>query len=1110
MNNEIGRKITSLTLMTIMVAGGLTFAFPGVTPEAHAANANLFVSAENSQFDNYMSGPQVIEVVVIDSDINETDEANGEPDVTVNGKILRMVQAVDGNWYGYFASTEQTILADATSGSQQTGLDFGATGCNDAQGLDATGLNLDDADGSAFDAATCDDDPATDNGNDIDFMNVIREAKEANENVPLGTGFTTAPDGLLVESWPFIQLYDLNPTGNVVIQYSPAGNAQTTTLTFDTAQDFAGIELDRSVYGQGMEVHATITDLWLNIDPTDEDSWTFAANEDSGLDNSFYQVFDENGQLEGDNVATNLFGLTSDELDDLMCDDNCILFINPNQQGGNDQLTLQTNDDSQILANFGTSNPEVIGDFQTAGGNLGGAYPVTVTEQGPNSGIFSTSDEGDVSSLKIVDDNFVRGESATIDYNDSPISVLTGYITGSVDIQPVDDEWNSGEAIPVVIDDADLNLNSRADEDLDLFNPLVDHIPTLQIGDPVTLENLASATLTTVVDGTVPLVDSDPNTEDIEEFSQRVFLRNLPVSPATTSTIADGDFVTLTLDETWDQFYRSMSQPGANDLTPGPDGFNGVNLINFDVRGIAENGVPSVDSVDVFARDQSGGSIQLADDEDEQSLLNLDGATGFYGLTGTDQVEIRIVLNTSSGPDVVAADATMPIVVDFFSFGFFNDGESAADRVANMLVRIEAEETGDNTGVFEGELEYTMINQLNILDEETYEGLSPIADDPTFIVFEDLTDEDAPRVNYLEIIDDGVPTKRADQEEAPSHSGVVAFDNDNYKVADTVYITLEDQDLNVDSDLLEIYTTVNDRTNSINGNDEFAFGTAGERDLPELSFGPLGRLLDVTFDDIAWKTPNPQGSCNLAGTSDTGLDAVTFSLVETDRETGVFIGSFEIPDRWCRADDGSPETTTGLDIEVNYVDFRDASGEIIEVGDSAGIRANTGSISLDRTVYPVPFGVPSNFDTTSDTSPSGRSLFPIHQTGISGSGIDNNTNGLDDGEFLPAGDLSVHLRVNDPDFDTSGAGEDFIASAIEDTSAVGPVKISVIRGAESVILGYAGGPEEQDGLIDADGKLSGNNITSELELVDDGSSGVPQFVNGEIISVSPAGTDRYV
>jgi hypothetical protein len=41
-----------------MVAGGLTFAVPGVMPEAMAANANLFVSAENSQFSSLISGTE--------------------------------------------------------------------------------------------------------------------------------------------------------------------------------------------------------------------------------------------------------------------------------------------------------------------------------------------------------------------------------------------------------------------------------------------------------------------------------------------------------------------------------------------------------------------------------------------------------------------------------------------------------------------------------------------------------------------------------------------------------------------------------------------------------------------------------------------------------------------------------------------------------------------------------------------------------------------------------------------------------------------------------------------------------------------------------------------
>ena len=136
MNNEIGRKITSLTLMTIMVAGGMTFAIPGVMPAAHAANANLFVSAENSQFDNYMAGAMVIEVVVIDSDISDTNEGKGEPDVTVQGKSLRMAQATDGNWYGYFANLQSANAADATqpatpvsSSTVGLGLDFGQ-GCD--------------------------------------------------------------------------------------------------------------------------------------------------------------------------------------------------------------------------------------------------------------------------------------------------------------------------------------------------------------------------------------------------------------------------------------------------------------------------------------------------------------------------------------------------------------------------------------------------------------------------------------------------------------------------------------------------------------------------------------------------------------------------------------------------------------------------------------------------------------------------------------------------------------------------------------------------------------------------------------------------------------------
>jgi hypothetical protein len=247
---------------------------------------------------------------------------------------------------------------------------------------------------------------------------------------------------------------------------------------------------------------------------------------------------------------------------------------------------------------------------------------------------------------------------------------------------------------------------------------------------------------------------------------------------------------------------------------------------------------------------------------------------------------------------------------------------------------------------------------------------------------------------------DGVITPVSDQEEAPSHSGVVSLNQDSYKIADTVVVTLEDLDLNVDSDLIDIFTVVSATADP-------AYDQVGAAGLPTESFGDLGRLLDITYDDVQWRTS--LGACTTVS-SDSGLGATGFTLVETGITTGVFLGDFQIPSDWCRADTGNPETVTGLDIEVNYVDFRDASGEIVEVGDSAGVRANTGSVSLDRTVYPVPFGTAADSSEAAAATPNGRSIFPIHQ-----SGIDGVIGGDIFAEELPNGDLTIHVRINDPD-----------------------------------------------------------------------------------------------
>jgi hypothetical protein len=1108
MNNEIGRKITSLTLMTIMLAAGFGFA-PSAIPQAAAANANLFVSAENSQFQNYFAGPQVIEVVVIDSDIKDTDKGKGEPDVTVNGNKLRMVQATDGNWYGYFADRAQAQLADQTvvGSTAGQGLDFGVF-CSSTTGSLATGVSVTQTVGIAVPdpgfGGTQGTTPigacVSAGGAYVDNQNVIRENKTANH------GSSTVPVGQIginTKAWPFIQLYNFNPTGNVVVQYNKGGGVQSTTLKFDTVDQFAKLDLDRATYPRGAQVHATITDIQLNIDPTDEDSWTFQTN--STNKTTMYQVFDENGGAAGDGVAGGAIDI-SGSLGSLMFEDNGVLILNVDvQKTGTNIVTIQDNADTQITYNPTTStlaqDAVTVGSVTTGRGTIN-TLPVTITESAPNTGIFGTYDESDVSNIKITD-NAPRGKSASIDYNKKPKTILVGFGFASVDIKPKDVEWNSGEEIPVVITDSDANKNSRADEDLDLFNPDVSLIPSLRIGNPFTLgangtEKTGSIRATTFTNA--PGVDTSPGNSTftvnagqtahsvtVNKFSDRAILSGA-TTPGVTGLVVDAQKTTADLQKVVFDTRSSATKR-----------LHGFNFFNYDIRGISSNiGSSSVNTYLAYSNSTSlittGGTqtfrvVSMSNSTGPQGLINLNTTSraveALYNLTSLNRpIGVAFTFNA-----VNLNGANMPIVADFFSFGYFNDGLKKSDRVNNMIVRIEAEETGDNTSVFEGTLEYIMLNQLNILDAATYEGLTTIADDPTFIVHQDLDDEESPRVNYNDLGADGVVTQVADQQAAPTHSGVVSFDKPTYKTADTVVVTLQDQDLNTDVDLIDIFTVVSE-TNDI------AFDTVGKAGLPVLSNGDaLGRLLDITFDDLTWKTPlrvsqggsaTTHACANALGnvTSDTGLGATGFTLIETGPATGIFTGDFQVPPQFCRPADAqtgkaafsSPTTTNGLDMEVNYVDFRDASGQIVEVGDGAGIRSNTGSVSLDRTVYPVPFGSLDDFDTPTDnTAPSGRSIFPIHLTGIGTNGIDSASETLGDGE------LTIHVQVNDPDFDTSATGEDKIAQNVTGTNK-GPVKISVSRGQSSIILGYAGGTIVKNGVIDVGADNTGAGVSSVRQL----------------------------
>jgi hypothetical protein len=450
-NNRKPQKIgTSLGIVTLLIsivffsntiqyAKGMDPLVPRIEPVQHvSSNANLFVSAENSAFQNYFAGPQVIQVIIIDPDINRLDEAYGEPVVTVNGKRLRVAQATDGNWYGYFADMKQAQYADATQLSNSgKGLDFGqfcSTSSSSATGVDfsdtkgvAVARHFSGASNGTQTLGTC---TATNLGGTTNLSggtllnHVVRQNKTLNGQSPGGRLGQIATNNIaLSNAWPIIQLFDFAtfPT-KVSIQYYKAGGVQQVDLNFDQIPGkMIRAVVNRPDFPPGSQVQADLIDPQLNIDPTEEDSWTWGASASNNT--LFYQAFDRNGNLDADGTAgmQNIIG----NLTTFMFNHNGRLTEDPRPQG----VAVAASQSNGIQKLFKDSN----GRSRTE--SISGlSIPVTVLELQPNVGIFSGYDSAGIADSKMLD-NAPRGKSFTAKYNDVSYSAVVKLHTATLTMQ---------------------------------------------------------------------------------------------------------------------------------------------------------------------------------------------------------------------------------------------------------------------------------------------------------------------------------------------------------------------------------------------------------------------------------------------------------------------------------------------------------------------------------------------------------------------------------------------------------------------------------------------------------------------------------------------------
>lgn len=942
-----------------------------------STNANLFVSAENSQWNNYFAGPQVIQVIVSDTDINRLDQVYGEPVVTVNGKQLRMMQATDGNWYAYFADRNQAIAADKTSGMNGKGLDFGQF-CSSTSHLGTisfsetkgftvsspiTGSINKPANATAFGLCT--------GTNTIGSRenHVVRENKTlTSANGLVKTGQLGIPDSNM---WPIIQLYDFSaiPTP-VIIDYQKSGGDQTVNLTFDKIpQNLINATSDKYTYSQNSGVFITIDDPQLNIDPTDINSWTWGANASNNA--LYYEAFDRNGLPDADGTLgmQNLIG----NLTIFMFNHNGKFTVNPSASGVR-IIDFQKNTKQQIVPFRG--DPSLAHTLSIGTDS----EPITFEENTVNSGVFTNWDGGKKSNIMIIDSKLIRNQSASFRYNDISSSIVGGFFNGAITMHASNNMWASGQRIPVTLIDGDANKNSKVAEHLSLDDPNVARITTMKIGFPFTLK-ASNVTLfsgmisSTRAGGIVTLNLHGAANVTTTDIAQDEVLSARPIYKQASNVIISNGGMIIDLHTSMQKLKLTIH----NSVPGNSENFKGFNFLNYDIRslGITTGGV--IKNIEVFLAHHTGpisdGTdslasgvklVSIANSTSLQDFINLNVTSSkvanpvlvnhnLFAIPDADNTGLVFIFKTSAPIEFDAIDER-PVVIDFFSIGLIGDGTQATQRVNNGIYRFELEETGDNTGVFTGTNQYLMLNQLNIFDPNTYSSLRTISHDVYFPVIQDMIQSanSAPQIAYLDLGQDGTDTQISAQQDISTHTGVISFDSKSYKIGDTVTITLNDQDLNVDNDLIDIYTVVLPvgLTSTVQ---DVATDTIGRSGLGNYSDGtPFGVLVDVEFgkQNIRWSNSNIPGQTHNVGacfgTSDsntgtaeglaTSLSATGFALVETGPSTGVFTGTFEIPDQVCQYN--TIVSTEGQNIKINYHDFRDSAGNTVVVSDNAVIKTD--------------------------------------------------------------------------------------------------------------------------------------------------------------------------
>jgi len=948
MKNEIGRKLTSLTIMAIMFAGlGLVQGVPSFMPAASAdfslTDGELSVSSE------FIQGAAVLEIVVNDPDLSDTTvDINSGASVSIGGTSYDMSQAQNGKWYLYVVdqSISKAMKADGK------GMEFGHH-CDSGLGVSQNTSNLIVPSGTDVWAAAIntagdtDVDNGTSAGGCLDIDNapnttddtagstarqdltaaILQDAPTLSDHDDNATDLGQQGHKLNASgygSWPYILSIELNSDN--IIEYG----SDSVNVEFGNTDEEANLAIINPNPGASAELHVTVTDPALNIDPTTADIWIFDLDAASSAASV---IFANNGT----NTA-----ITAAELGEMQCEDNCRLYSNI--------VTV-----------------------------LSGYDDVTMTESSENSGFFESFDLNGESQIETTAEAGADTK-VVFTYGDESTDMIITYTDATIEFGGHDGAWDPTEVATFTIVDPDANKNPSEEDELEIGDE-TDKIPTIKMGSPKTLAGGSNACLdastseqnTNLCDGGSTLTYGISVGGSVADggIAQGVFVANTTDNSERLRVVHNGTESDSMAGETATWINVTTGHTRA-DLVKLP----GTVVLSYDVTGPAE--LVDSNSVSVYVVDSGSNSSEgattgqldlLTTGNARSGVLDLDDGTHWLksrdvsvtqtwtgtGNAGTNLVTVAFKLGHAAGKDL-ATSADYAIAADFCNFD-----QNNGSLVHNCIYRIEAEETGDNTGIFQGTVEYINLNnstdngsisgEHDGNDQEVDSLLTDMGQDGhALVVLMDSVDgTDAVRVIYNDTDALQESTEIGAQLDSNTYTGTVDLDADTYEADDLATITIVDADLNQDSSIRDTYQ---------NSSTTFQITVTGSDGVAEQHV------------------------------------AAAQTIIETTSDSGVFVGTFKVPDY------------NGEDIEITYYESRDASGYEMEFYDTATVVSNDGTVSFDRAVYPVPFasGEIEAGDNTTDIAVAGKAVITVT---VEDADFTNDT--LTTGSTTAAGTIKIKL-----------------------------------------------------------------------------------------------------